>query len=91
MHMERALAAREALETFEKATAERRRAKIMAITRPWGASEDITEDVVTIMDQVASSMEWGSGFFSDEDLGAFIRIAGLLKIDLPENLKADTT
>lgn len=79
---ERAKAALEALAAFKKATAERRRARITA--RPLGGLPvDVTEDVVSVLDRLTETLDWGSGFFDDDDLRGFFRLTDLLKIDVP--------
>lgn len=81
--MEQSEAAAEALENFKKATEERRRAHIIAL--PEGERwHDITEDVVSLLDMIHSSMEWSSNLWSDTDLYSFIALCNLLKVDLPE-------
>jgi hypothetical protein len=48
-----------------------------------GLEVDVTEDVVSVMDQLTNTLDWGSGFFDDPSLAAFLRLADLLKIDVP--------
>ncbi len=86
----RRIAAQEAVTAFLKATAERRRAQIVAHLQG-GHRQDVTEDVVSIMDRLTSTLDWGSGFFDDDDLAAFFRLADLLKIDVPDSVKRPPT
>jgi len=87
--MERQTAALEALKLFHNVTEERGRARIVA--RPagagLGAEIDVTEDVVSILDRLTETLDWGSGFFTDEDLIAFFRLVDLLKIDVPPSVE----
>lgn len=79
-------AAAEALRVFQQATAERRRAHIWA--EPEGQPRvDVTEEVVCLLDMITMSMDWGSDFWTDIDLPAFITLCGLLKVDLPDEIK----
>jgi hypothetical protein len=82
-----AKAAREALEAFKAASLDRKRCQIMAFSHEedfeWLRRQgtEVTEDVVTLMDLISGSMEWGSGFYDAEDLAAYTRLASLLKFD----------
>lgn len=40
---------------------------IVTATRPDGTTEDVTEGVQALYDLVIDSMDWGSGFLSEED------------------------
>lgn len=82
----RLAAAVEALDAYGKVSAERKRCRIMAVS-PGREPIDLTEDVVSLMDVITTTLDWGSGFFSDTDLRAFIVIADLLKIDVPETIR----
>lgn len=73
-------AAAEALRSFQAATKERRRARIWAEPRD-GERVDITEHVVSLLDMITSSMDWGSEFWTDTDLPSFIALCDLLKFD----------
>lgn len=85
MNAEREQALEQALEQFKAASVERRRSRFLAITD--SGQVDVTEDVVSIMDRITETLDWGSGFFSDEDLAAWYRLADLLKIDVPPSLE----
>jgi hypothetical protein len=75
-------AAAEALRSFELASAERRRTRIWAYPDPDGrAPVDVTEHVVSLLDMITSSMDWGSEFWGDTDLPSFIELCKLLKFD----------
>lgn len=76
------VAAAEALAAFKAASEERRRARIVAIPGD-GCQEDVTEHVVSLLDMITQSMDWGSDFWSDSDLPSFIHLCGLLKFDAP--------
>jgi hypothetical protein len=77
-------AAAEALRAFEQASAERRRTKILAY--PDGCNPvDVTEHVVSLLDMITMSMDWGSDFWTDTDLPSFIELCKLLNFDeVPE-------
>lgn len=76
---ERAAAA-EALKSFQAATAERRRARIWA--EPEGEPRvDVTEHVVSLLDMITQSLDWGSDFWTDSDLPSFITLCRLLKFE----------
>lgn len=84
MSDERRIAAAEALEAFKAVTALRERAKIVAYPLN-GEPVDVTEEVVSILDMITSSMNWGSDFWSDDDLPAFITLCGLLNFaEMPD-------
>lgn len=85
MSPEREKALEEALEKFKATTVDRRRARFVAITDD--GQVDVTEDVVSIMDRITETLDWGSGFFNDEDLHAWYRLAALLKIDAPASVE----
>lgn len=75
-------AAAEALRSFQAATADRRRARIWA--EPEGEQRiDVTEHVVSLLDMITQSMDWGSDFWTDSDLPSFIELCKLLKFDAP--------
>jgi hypothetical protein len=82
-------AAAEALESFRQASAERRRTKIFAC--PKGRRRvDVTEHVVSLLDMITTSMDWGSDFWTDTDLPSFIELCRLLDFDeIPEPREAD--
>lgn len=74
-------AAAEALRSFKEATVARKRAKIVAFPLD-GEPVDVTEEIVSILDMIVSSLDWGSDFWSDDDLPAFITLCGLLKFEV---------
>ena len=77
---EQRTAAAEALRAFKTATDERRRARIWA--EPEGeARVDVTEHVVSLLDMITMSMDWGSDFWTDVDLPSFIILCKLLKFE----------
>jgi hypothetical protein len=82
------VAAAEMMEAFKAATKVRQRSVIIAF--PYGPSDssaypvDVTEEVVSILDMITTSMDWGSDFWSDDDLPAFITLCNLLKFDEKE-------
>lgn len=86
-YSDRVTAAEEALAGFQAATQERRRALLLAYPEPTALPVDITEHVVSIMDRLTETLDWGSGFFCDEELEAFCKIADLLKIDIPDSVE----
>ena len=76
-------AAAEALEAFKTASEERRRARILIYTTENSLLPvDITEDVVSLLDMITCSMDWGSDFWCDSDLPSFIKLCDLLKVDI---------
>lgn len=80
-------AAAEALKNFQQATADRRRAIIWAET-PDGPPVDVTEHVVSLLDMITQSMDWGSDFWTDSDLPSFIELCRLLKFEeIPEEAR----
>src|SRR5512146_2683957 len=79
--VEKRTAAAEALESFKKATAERRRSHIYAESEPGQPLIDVTEEVVNLLDMITTSMDCGSDFWTDTDLPAFIRLCTLLKFE----------
>ena len=77
-------AAAEALQAYKAATAERKRATILAFSGS-DPPVNVTEEVVSILDMITTSMDWGSDFWSDVDLPAFITLCSLLKFEeIPE-------
>jgi len=77
-------AAAEALKGFQSATADRRRARIWAYP-DGGKRIDVTEHVVSLLDMITTSMDWGSDFWTDTDLPSFIELCKLLKFEeVPE-------
>jgi hypothetical protein len=82
---ERRIAAAEALEQYKAATQERKRAVILAFPQSKDGTHpepvNVTEEVVSILDMIVTSMDWGSDFWSDDDLPAFITLCSLLKFD----------
>ena len=84
MSSERREAAAEALRAFTTATERHRRARIVAYPLD-GESVDVTEEIVSVLDMIVTSMDWGSGFWSDDDLPAFITLCSLLNFEeIPE-------
>jgi hypothetical protein len=80
MSTEQRQAAAEALKAFEAATDERRRTRIWA--EPAGEPRvDVTEHVVSLLDMITMSMDWGSDFWTDVDLPSFITLCKLLKFE----------
>lgn len=73
-------AAAAALKGFKEATAERRRARIWAYPEG-GKRVDVTEHVVSLLDMITTSMDWGSDFWTDTDLPSFIELCRLLKFE----------
>lgn len=73
-------AAAEALESFKQASAERQRTRIFAYPRK-GRRVDVTEHVVSLLDMITTSMDWGSDFWTDTDLPSFIELCKLLDFD----------
>lgn len=80
MSDERREAAAEALEAFKKATDKYRRAKIVAFPLD-GEPVDVTEEIVSVLDMITTSLDWGSDFWSDDDLPAFITLCSLLNFE----------
>ena len=77
---EQRYAAAEARRAFKTATDERRRTRIWA--EPEGeARVDVTEQVVSLLDMITMSMDWGSDFWTDVDLPSFIILCKLLKFE----------
>lgn len=77
-------AAAEVLRAYQAATEERRRARIWA--EPEGEPRvDVTEHVVSLLDMITTSMDWGSDFWTDTDLESFVELCRLLKFaEVPE-------
>lgn len=61
------------------ASQQRNRARI-TVEIP-GGPQDVTEHVVTLLDAITNSLDWGSGFFNREDLVAWRALAQLLNFD----------
>ena len=77
---EQRTAAAEALKAFQEATDDRRRARIWA--EPEGETRvDVTEHVISLLDMITTSMDWGSDFWTDADLPSFITLCKLLKFE----------
>ena len=73
-------AAADALRAFKAASEDRRRARIWA--EPEGEPRvDVTEHVVSLLDMITMSMDWGSDFWTDTDLPSFIELCKLLDFD----------
>ena len=73
-------AAAEALRSFQQASDERKRTKIYAYPKR-GKRVDVTEHVVSLLDMITQSLDWGSDFWSDSDLPSFIELCRLLDFD----------
>jgi len=70
---------REAREAAKLASEARVRNPVIIMTED--GNYDVTEYVVTLLDAIASSMDWGSGFLNREDLVAWKTLADLLAFD----------
>ena len=46
-----------------------------------GTETNVTEEAKTVLDLLHSSLDWGSGFLSTEDVAAWHRFARALGID----------
>lgn len=77
------IAAAEAFRAFKQASEDQRRATVWVIPRNQsdGHPVDVTEHVVGLLDMIVTSVDWGSDFWSDDDLPSFIELCNLLKID----------
>jgi hypothetical protein len=73
-------AAAQALESFKQTSRERRRTKIYACPRH-GKRIDVTEHIISLLDMITTSMDWGSDFWTDTDLPSFIELCKLLDFD----------
>ncbi len=73
-------AAAEALKSFKQASEDRRRTKIWAYPKS-RKPVDVTEHVVSLLDMITTSMDWGSDFWTDTDLPSFIELCKLLDFD----------
>lgn len=82
----RRLAAAEALQKFKEASVRLRRSSVWVI--PQNSSDgypvDVTEHVVSLLDMITTSIDWGSDFWSDDDLPSFIELCRLLKVGVPK-------
>ena len=77
-------AAAEALKRFKEVTEDKRRASIWAYPESEPAV-DVTEHVISLLDMITTSMDWGSDFWTDTDLPSFIELCKLLKFEeVPE-------
>jgi hypothetical protein len=76
---ERRTAAAEALKSFQQTSQERRRTRIYACPRS-GETTDVTEHVVSLLDMITQSLDWGSDFWTDSDLPSFIELCNLLDV-----------
>lgn len=81
-------AAAEAMRAFKEASERCRRASVWVVPRNQsdGYPVDVTEHVVSLLDMITTSLDWGSDFWSDDDLPSFIELCNLLKVDLPEGV-----
>ena len=43
---------------------------------------DVTEDVVSVLDALVGSLDWGSGFLDDDEIAAVSRLAELLNVEV---------
>ena len=82
---ERTQAQEEARVAMEAASALKFRPRVTVWDPTLGGpvGEDVTEDVVSLLDALIGSLDWGSGFLSDEEVAAVTRLAGLLAFELP--------
>jgi hypothetical protein len=83
MSDEKRVAAAQALKQFKEASLAKRRAGVWIFPHPEepGYPVDVTEHVVSLLDMIVMSIEWGSDYWSDDDLPSFIELCNLLKID----------
>lgn len=77
---EREDAMAEAAEAEKLATEKRGRPRIVV----QATNEDITEDVVSILDALYHSMDWGSGFLDDDETAASEKLMRLLQFHCGE-------
>lgn len=83
---EREIAQQEAREAMEAASVRVDRARVFVETNRRvgdviimpGDKIDVTEDVVSVLDAAVGSLDWGSGFFDDDQITAISRLARLL-------------
>jgi hypothetical protein len=81
---ERKKAALETLRGYQEVTEARNRGRMVAvIPNEHGLDvKDVTEEIVSVLDALTHTLDWGSGFFDDDDLRAFYTLTDLLKFDL---------
>src|SRR5215216_7674624 len=79
MDREQAEAAAQDRAAADTASQQRNRARVTVETP--GGSQDVTEHVVTLLDAITNSLDWGSGFFNREDLVAWKTLAERLSFD----------
>lgn len=79
---ERELAQQEAACEFIQASKRTARPHITLAPPGELLGQDITEDVVSIVDALINSLDWGSGFLTDEEVQAVSRLARLLNFKL---------
>jgi len=77
--IEKQTADREAAEAAKLASQTRVRHQVLIHTST--EDLDVTEHVVTLLDAISSSMDWGSGFLNREDLVAWKTLAEHLAFD----------
>lgn len=70
--------ANQALQEFRKLAPAERSTRIVIQASPGHGWLDVTEDVITLMDQVSDGCEWQSGYYQDDDVTSFIKLAGML-------------
>jgi hypothetical protein len=75
-----AVRAAKLMHEFQKVSAERRRAHVF-VEQDDGTRTDVTESVVSLLDMITQSMDWGSEFWVDNDLDEFIALCKMLKFE----------
>lgn len=80
---ERARAEREARVENLRVSRERDRPRVIIPCGPL-CKDDVTEDVVSVLDALKGSLDWGSGFLDDTQLNAANRLMTLLKFECGE-------
>lgn len=78
---EKRIAAAEALAAYHRATERQKRAEFLAFPANGAPPVNVTEEVVSLLDMIVTSIDWGSDFWSDDDLPAFITLCELLKFE----------
>jgi len=67
----------EARTSFLKASQNQRRPRVLI------GETDVTEDVVSVLDCLIGSLDWGSGFLDEEEANAARRLARILNFEDP--------
>ena len=75
---EREWAQEQARREMEKASRVKNRARVLI------NDIDVTEDVVSILDALIGSLDWGSGFLSDDEVSAVEKLAQMLDFENTE-------